>query len=159
MVPSFLSRKKLAVLLASLGYVALSCTPAFTQIVSLADGPVNVRIKFDLPIRPAQTPETSASTTSGISSVGALDTPALTSGLQFYTTNYTSLAGKQLPFNIVGTDPSLGANTTIVPTVLVPLQFIFRNPGNPTLDGTNVKSAVQNSPIFQNADYTAGSVE
>jgi|RhiMetdeSRZDD1v2_1073273.scaffolds.fasta_scaffold20197_7 PA domain-containing protein len=160
MVRSLLSRKTLVILVACLGYVALCCTPAFTQVVNLDDGPVNVKIKFNLPIgeRPAQT-QTNTPTTSGISRVTALDTPAPTSGLQFYTANYTALAGKQLPFNIVGTDPSLGANTTMVPTVLVPLQFIFPNPGDPTLDGTDVKSAIQNSPIFQNADYTAGSID
>ena len=159
MVRSLLSQKMVVMSVACLGYVAFCCTPAFTQVVNLANGPVNVKIKFDLPIGHAQTPETSTSTTSSISSVRALDTPAPISGLQFYTANYTALAGKQLPFNIVGTDPSLGANTTTVPAVLVPMQIIFPNPGNPTLDGTNVKSATQNSPIFLNADYSAGPVD
>jgi hypothetical protein len=80
-------------------------------------------------------------------------------GLAFYTANYTSLGGKQLPFNIVGTDPSLGAATTTIPTVLVPLKFVFPNPGNPTLDGTNVLAPTQNSPIFLTADYKAGPVD
>ncbi len=59
----------------------------------------------------------------------------------------------------MGTDPSLGANTTTIPTVLVPLKFIFPNSGNPILDGTNVVAATQNSPIFLTADYMAGSVD
>jgi hypothetical protein len=39
------------------------------------------------------------------------------------------------------------------------LKFVFPNPGNPTLDGTNVLAATQNSPIFLTADYMAGSVD
>jgi hypothetical protein len=116
------------------------------QVVNLADGPVNVATSFDLPIGmgPAQDQ-------AGV-------TPQAT-GLAFYTTTYPSLGLVQLPFNIVGTDPSLGPNTTTVPTVLVPLRFIFPNPGNPTLDGTNIIAATQNSPIFLTADYMAGSVD
>jgi hypothetical protein len=80
-------------------------------------------------------------------------------GLAFYSANYTALAGRQLPFNIVGTDPSLGANATTVPTVLVALKFVFPNPSNPTLDGTNVVPVTQNWPISLTADYTAGSAD
>src|SRR5262249_18994023 len=67
--------------------------------------------------------------------------------------------GIQLPFHIVGADPSMGASTTVIPTVMVPLRFIFPNAGNPTLDGANVVGVTQNSPIFQTADYTAGTVD
>ena len=80
-------------------------------------------------------------------------------GLAFYTANYVSLSGKLLPFNIVGTDPSLGAATTIVPPVFVPLRFVFPNAGNPTLDGTNVVVPTQNSLIFLTADYTTGGTD
>ena len=123
----------------------LCCSPAFTQVtIDLVDGQVPVSAKLDLPIGmgPAQTaPELSATT----------------AGLSFYTANYTALADASLPFNIVGTDPSLGANTTTIPTILVPLRFVFPNPGNPTLDGANVIPATQNSPIFLAANYNAGS--
>jgi hypothetical protein len=84
---------------------------------------------------------------------------ASVTGLAFYTANYPAFGSFPLPFNIVGTDPSLGANTTTIPTVLVPLKFVFPNAGSPTLDGTNVTGATQNSPIFQTADYMAGSVD
>jgi hypothetical protein len=79
--------------------------------------------------------------------------------LAYYTANYTSLGVRPLPFNIVGSDPSLGANTTTIPTVIVPLKFIFPNVGNPTLDGTNVVAATVNSPIFLTADYTVGGTD
>lgn len=82
----------------------------------------------------------------------------VTPGLAFYTANYNAF-GMGIPFNIVGTDPSLGAATTTIPTVIVPLKFIFPNPGNPSLDGTNVVAATQNSPIFLTADYTTGATD
>ena len=113
-------------------------------VVNLVDGPVNVAAIFDLPIRmgPAQT---------GLAAPSA----AAPSGLAFYTANYQAFGSFPLTFNIVGSDPSLGANTTTIPTVLVPLKFIFPNA---TLDGTNVIAPTQNSPIFQAAGYAAGSV-
>jgi len=115
-------------------------------VVNLVDGPVNVSTKFnvDIGIGPAQ---------------DQADVAALGTSLAFYTANYTAFGTFPLPFNIVGTDPSLGAATTVIPTVLVPLKFIFPSDGNPVLDGTNVIGASQNSPIFQTADYTAGSVD
>jgi len=64
-----------------------------------------------------------------------------------------------LPFNILGTDPSLGANTTIIPTVIVPIKVVYQLAGGLTLDGTNVVPAVQNSPIFLTADYTVGGTD
>jgi len=131
------------------------------QVIELVDGPVNVVVRLDLPmaakeqqISVAGSPAMPASAEMALTNAS---NPAR--GLPFYTANYTAIAGKVLPFNIVGTDPSLGANTTVIPTVLVPLKFIFPNAGHPSLDGTNVISAFQNSPIFQTADYMAGSVD
>jgi hypothetical protein len=84
--------------------------------------------------------------------------PGQADGLAVYQANYTSLGGKQLPFNIVGTNPALGAATTTIPTVIVPIKVVFAIPGQ-TLDGTTVLPAVQNSPIFLSSDYTAGTVD
>ena len=140
--------------------LALLSASAFSQavdpvdgpVVNLVDGPVHVVPRFGLPRELLGTNHQSAQA----SSANANNSSA---GLEFYTAKYTSLGGKQLIFNIVGTNPRLGANTTIIPTVLVPLKFIFPNTGNPTLDGTNVIAKTQNSPIFQSADYTAKSVD
>jgi hypothetical protein len=76
--------------------------------------------------------------------------------LPFYSASYASIAGKQIPFNIVGTDPSQGAATTTIPTIIVPIKVVFAS--NPTipLDGTNVAPATANSPIFLTAGYTTG---
>jgi hypothetical protein len=139
-----LSRRRMRRMLAG---IAALCGSAFCQqTVNLTDGPVNVIANFDLP--PGRGPAQDLSSGS-----------AAGTGLAFYTANYSALGGFQLPFNIVGTDPSLGANTTVIPTVLVPLKFVFANTGNPTLDGTNVVAPTQNSPIFLSADYTAGVVD
>jgi hypothetical protein len=60
--------------------------------------------------------------------------------------------------NIVGTDPGLGAATTTIPTVIVPLKFIFMT-GGATLDGTNRVATTANSPMFRTADYTTGGTD
>ena len=140
--------------LTAIAAIAVLCgSAAFSQVVdmdqpvvNLADGPVNVSTKFNLSIGigPAQ---------------DSPDVAALGTGLAFYTANYPAFDSFPLPFNIVGTDPSLGANTTTIPTVLVPLKFVFPNAGSPTLDGTKVLGATQNSPIFQTADYMSGAVD
>ena len=137
-------RNRLAIIV---GTALLGCMPGFSQaIIDLDDGTSpTVATKFDKRIGLGQAQSGSSGASSG--------------GLAFYTANYTSLRGKQLPFNIVGTDPSLGANTTIVPTIIVPLKFVFPNPGSPTLDGTNVVAATQNSPMFLTADYTTGGTD
>jgi hypothetical protein len=78
-------------------------------------------------------------------------------GLDFYTANYTSF-GRSYSFRIVGTDPSLGAATTTIQTVLVPMKLTFASSGR-ILDGTNRVTAMANSPIFLSADYTTGGTD
>lgn len=97
----------------------------------------------------------------GVPGLGEPDISALASpGLAFFSENYASLGTSlALPFNIVGTDPSLGANTTIVPTVIVPIRVVYQLAGGLALDGANVVPAVQNSPIFLTADYTVGGTD
>jgi len=83
---------------------------------------------------------------------------SLSVGLAHYTANYTSF-GRSYPFNIVGTDPSLGAATTYIPTVIVPIKLVFPNAGSPALDGSNVVLKTVNSPLFLTADYTTGGID
>jgi hypothetical protein len=86
--------------------------------------------------------------------------PGQTDGLAFYTASYASLGGKQIPFNIVVTNPAKGAATTTIPTVIVPIIVVYQLAHGPiSLDGTNVVPAVQNSPIFQVADYKVGGTD
>ena len=139
----------------SVAIAIFCCNAAFAQVgdgpaVNLIDGPVSVVPTFDLPVSPGP-----AQSRPGVAA-------AAVAGLPFYTASYPAIFSSgpfPLPFNIVGTNPALGANTTTIPTVLVPLKFVFPNAGNPTLDGTNVVPAVQNSPIFLSADYLAGPVD
>jgi hypothetical protein len=79
-----------------------------------------------------------------------------TPGLSFYTASYSSL-GKATNFNIVGTDPSLGAATTTIPTTIVPLKIVFSS--GVVIDGTTTVPATINSPLFQTADYTVGGTD
>jgi hypothetical protein len=122
---------------------------AKTVALDLADGPVGVANEH------------------GTLGQGMDQEPGQPDGLAFYSTNYTSLGGVQLPFNIVGTNPANGAATTTVPTFIVPIKVIFATPAadllprtlNGTLDATTVVPAVQNSPIFLTADYSVGGTD
>ena len=121
--------------------------------LELEDGEVAVASSFGISIGqgPAQDPSQNA---------------GQVSSLAFYRAKYASLGGVQLPFNIVGTDPAKGAATTTVPTVIVPINVVFaagtvnvNSRGPVELDGSSVVAAVQNSPIFQVADYKVGGTD
>ena len=117
--------------------------PTINAMLDLVNGPVAVAASFGTAI-----------------GHGPEQDPGQADGLAVYTTNYTSLGGKQLPFNIVGTNPANGAATTSIPTVIVPMRVVYQLASGPiALDGTNVVPAVQNSPIFQTADYTVGGTD
>lgn len=85
--------------------------------------------------------------------------PGQADGLPFYSANYAALGGKQIPFNIVGTNPANGAATTTIPTVIVPIKIVYQLAHGLSLDGTNVAPATQNSPIFLTADYNVGGTD
>lgn len=144
--------------LAALAIAALSSISGFSQTgqgtgtVAVDGTTYKVVFKYDkaISLGPAQ----KSGGTGGSAPVGAAN---LSGGLDYYTANYTSF-GKSYPFNIVGTDPSLGANTTTIPTVIVPMKITFASTGA-TLDGTSQVANTQNSPIFLTADYTTGATD
>jgi hypothetical protein len=126
--------------------MALVCLPAFSQETPVTE-PLSPSVaKFDRPLAmgPAQN--------------AALATAQAT-GLAFYTANYTALGGRQLPFNIVGTNPALGANTTTVNAILVPLRILFASAGGVGLDATAAAASLPASPIFAVADYSTGGTD
>ncbi len=128
-------------------------TSAFGQTTIDIDGVTyNVVTRYSRPIGrgPAQTAGVSAAN-------GVVPNANPSGGLQFYTANYTSF-GKSNPFNIVGTDPSLDANTTTVPVVIVPIKLTFNSTGK-VLDGTNQVASTVNSPIFLTSDYVTGGTD
>src|ERR1700761_7205639 len=86
---------------AMLGLVILASVTALSQTlnIDLSNGTtqkVVVKMNKSIGAGPAQAGPT---------------TQSQTGSLAFYTANYTSLGGKQVPMSIVGTDPALGANT------------------------------------------------
>ncbi|HWY49571.1 MAG TPA: hypothetical protein VNX70_19440 [Bryobacteraceae bacterium] len=119
-----------------------SSAPSKGSVLDLQDGPAAVATTFQTAI-----------------GQGPSQDPGQADGLAFYTANYTSLGGKQLPFNIVGTNPANGAASTTIPTVIVPIKVIYKLAGGRFLDGTNVEAAVGNSPIFLSSDYTVGGTD
>lgn len=66
--------------------------------------------------------------------------------------------GVTYPYTMVGSDPSAGAVSTTIPTVIIPLSFTFdasTDSAFHTLDGTARVTDTVNSPVFQNADIGA----
>jgi hypothetical protein len=71
-----------------------------------------------------------------------------------------SIQGKTYSYTLVGTDPSLGAATTTIPTTIVPIRLTIPDylvNGAPlVLDGTQTMRSVLNSPIFHTSNYDSG---
>ncbi len=66
--------------------------------------------------------------------------------------------GITYPFTMVGTDPSAGDASTVVPTVIIPFRFEFvasADPNTHVLDGTDHVVDTVASPMFQSADIGA----
>jgi probable HAF family extracellular repeat protein len=61
-------------------------------------------------------------------------------------------------YTMVGTDPKRGSATTVIPTVLIPIRFVFAD-GNvfdattDLVDGQTPIQGIINSPLFQNYDF------
>jgi len=141
------------------GVATLCCAAVYAQALDPADGPVSAQINLadgTVPVTVSLHLPPGMGLAQDQTNANAI---ALAPGLSFHTANFLALGSALLPFNIVGLDPSQGASTTTIPTVIVPLRFVFPGAGSPTLDGTNVVAAVENSPIFQNADYKSGPID
>ena len=87
-------------------------------------------------------------------SVLATNIPLWSSSFTFNATPY--------PFTMVGTDPALGSHTSRIPTIIIPIRFVFSD--STTLDASkpacgdtlSVAKRTKNSPIFQKATYFPG---
>jgi hypothetical protein len=71
-----------------------------------------------------------------------------------YFSDSFSSGGVTYPYKMVGTNPRTSSATTTVPTVIVPLRFVFAD-GSVSDPGTT-PSAVVSSPLFQGAKFTSG---
>jgi hypothetical protein len=66
-------------------------------------------------------------------------------------------------YTMVGTDPKRGSATTTIPTVLIPVRFIFENgfvsdASADLIDGRTAIDGIVNSPIFKNHNFTVGGI-
>ncbi len=69
--------------------------------------------------------------------------------------------GISYPYSMVGTDPRLGSATTVIPTLIIPLRFVFADgsvvdAGSDLIDGQTAIHGILNSPIFQPYPFTSG---
>lgn len=131
------------------GLVVFGCIPSFCQTIEFDDGIVGVA-KFHDPVSSDGLPQ--------VSPLAADVNATAPVGTAFFQKLFLSLGSKLIPMTILGSDPSLGPGITVIPVVIVPVRFVFPNPGNPVLDGTARVTEVQNSPIFQNAEYSVGGI-
>jgi hypothetical protein len=74
-----------------------------------------------------------------------------------------TILGKTYSYTLLGTDPSLGAATTVIPTVLVPIRLVvsdFIVNGAPlVLDATPQMKDIENSPIFTASKFDSGNLQ
>jgi hypothetical protein len=74
-----------------------------------------------------------------------------------------SYHGITYPYTMVGTDPSKGSATTVVPTVIIPLRFVFSDgsvvdTSTDLVDGQTAIQGIINSPIFQRYPFFCGGI-
>jgi hypothetical protein len=76
-----------------------------------------------------------------------------------FTSSFTDPTnGQTYHYTMVGTDPSKGNATTTIPTMIIPMRFVFDASADPNvnvLDGTDKVAATKNSPVFRRADIGA----
>jgi hypothetical protein len=72
-----------------------------------------------------------------------------------------SYHGITYPYTMVGTDPKKGSATTVVPTVIIPLRFVFADgsvvdSSRDLIDGQTAIHGIVNSPIFKPYPFISG---
>jgi hypothetical protein len=72
-----------------------------------------------------------------------------------------SYQGITYPYTMVGTDPKKGSATTVVPTFVVPLRFVFADgvvtdTSTDLVDGQTAIQGIVNSPVFQPYNFVTG---
>ena len=96
-------------------------------------------------------------------SVKELTTPVSStsqSALPTWSDSFT-YQGLTYNFTMVGSDPKLGSKTTIIPTVIIPLRFVFPDgqvfdASTDLIDGQTPVQGIINSPIFKNYNFVLG---
>src|SRR5262249_29490769 len=82
------------------------------------------------------------------------------SGLPTWSDSF-SYQGLTYKYSMVGTDPKLGSKTTVIPTVIIPLRFVFPDgqvfdASTDLIDGQTPVQGIVNSPIFKNYNFVLG---
>ncbi len=75
-----------------------------------------------------------------------------------------SYHGITYPYTMVGTDPKKGSATTVVPTVIIPLRFVYADgvvtdTSTDLIDGQTAIHGIVNSPIFQPYNFKPGGTQ
>lgn len=80
--------------------------------------------------------------------------------IPYWSDSYSYL-GLKYSYSMVGTDPKRGSATTVIPTVIIPMRFVFENglvfdAAADNVDGQTSVQGMINSPVFQNYDFLSG---
>jgi len=81
-----------------------------------------------------------------------------------YWSDSFSYQGLEFKYKMVGADPKKGSTTTVIPTVIIPLRFVFPDgqvfdASTDLVDGQTAIQGIINSPIFQPYDFTIGGTD
>jgi hypothetical protein len=85
---------------------------------------------------------------------------SITNTIPYWSDSF-SYQGLEFNYQMVGTDPKKGSKTTVIPTVIIPLRFVFPDgqvfdASTDLVDGQTPVQGIVNSPIFQNYDFVSG---
>jgi len=88
---------------------------------------------------------------------------SMTNTIPYWSDSF-SYQGLEFKYKMVGTDPKKGSKTTVIPTVIIPLRFVFPDgqvfdANTDIVDGQTAIQGIINSPIFQNYDFVIGGTE
>lgn len=81
-------------------------------------------------------------------------------GLPTWTDSF-AYQGLDFTYHMVGTDPTKGSQTTVIPTEIIPLRFVFPDgriydPSTDLIAGETAVQRIVESPIFQNYNFIIG---
>lgn len=88
--------------------------------------------------------------------VGGAQPEAGAQTVPFFSDSF-SFNGTTYPYTMVGTNPRTSTATTTVPTVIVPLRFVFAD-GQVAEPGTAVSKVIA-SPLFKSAHFSSGTTQ
>src|SRR5436190_4881711 len=81
-----------------------------------------------------------------------------------YWSDSFAYQGLNFSYRMVGTDPKKGSTTTVIPTEIIPLRFVFADgsvfdASTDIIDGQTPIQGMVNSPVFQNHDFVLGGTD